>query len=122
MEFSLPEKSSKSLNSPLFKIVQLCPFVPFRSRSFPFVPNRASASRRFFTFVPGIAYQTMVTRIVIYPKDIQLITGKSERYGRYLMEKIKIHLGKEKHHLVTVQEFCNYTGIQYEQVVSMLPG
>ena len=86
------------------------------------MPVRAKSGKcvvQLFHFCP---HEHMVTRIIIYPKDIQLITGKSERYGRYLMEKIRIHLGKEKHHLVTVQEFCNYTGIQYEQVVSMLAG
>ena len=30
-----------------------------------------------------------VKRICIYPKDIQRITGKSERYGRLLLAKIK---------------------------------
>jgi hypothetical protein len=62
----------------------------------------------------------MITRIVIYPKDIQLLTGKSERQGRYLMNKIRAHYKKEPHQLITVQEFCNYTGIPYEQVTSLL--
>lgn len=55
-------------------------------------------------------------RIIIYPKDIQRITGKSERYSRYLMKKIKNDLQKEDHHLVTVQEFCEFTGVEVEEI------
>ena len=36
-----------------------------------------------------------VKRICIYPKDIQRITGKSERYGRLLLAKIKERNEKE---------------------------
>jgi hypothetical protein len=32
------------------------------------------------------------TRICIYPKDIQRITGRSERYGRKQLERIREHL------------------------------
>ena len=31
----------------------------------------------------------VVKRICIYPKDVQRITGKSERYGRLLLAKIR---------------------------------
>lgn len=51
------------------------------------------------------------SRIIIYPKDIQRITGKSERYGRFLLRKIKDDLAKEDHHFVTVEEFSRYTGL-----------
>lgn len=50
------------------------------------------------------------------PKDIQLITGKSERYGRYLILKIKSSLNNPEHQFLTVQEFCTYMGIPYESV------
>jgi GTP-sensing pleiotropic transcriptional regulator CodY len=59
-------------------------------------------------------------RIIIYPKDIQRITGKSERYGRLLIKRIKGHFKKEDHQLVTVDEFCSYTGIKIEQVAEYL--
>lgn len=57
-------------------------------------------------------------RLCIYPKDIQVITGRSERYGRGLIRKIKDHLDKEKHQLVTVEEFCHYMGMNQETVSS----
>jgi phosphatidylglycerophosphatase A len=50
-------------------------------------------------------------RVIIYPKDIQRITGKSERYGRYLIRKIKEELNKEDHQMVTIDEFAEYSGI-----------
>ena len=57
-----------------------------------------------------------LTRICIYPKDIQLITGKSERYSRDLILNIKSSLNKPEHQFLTVQEFCTYMGIPYESV------
>jgi hypothetical protein len=61
-------------------------------------------------------------RIIIYPKDIQLITGKSERYGRMMLRRVKDHFHKANHHLVTVDEFCEYTGIGVEVVRGLLGG
>lgn len=61
-----------------------------------------------------------VNRIIIYPKDIQRITGKSERYGRTLLKKIKDHFEKDDHQFVSIEEFCNYTGLKEEQVTSYL--
>ena len=62
----------------------------------------------------------IVNRIIIYPKVIQRITGKSERHGRLLIRRIKDHLKKEDHQLVSIDEFCSYTGLKYEQVTSFL--
>ncbi len=50
-------------------------------------------------------------RVVIYPKDIMIITGKSERYSRCLIQRIKKHLGKEEHQVVTISEFCAFMGL-----------
>jgi hypothetical protein len=50
-------------------------------------------------------------RVVIYPKDIQLITGKSERYGRMLLSKIRRANQKQEHQFITIQEFSYFTGI-----------
>ena len=61
-----------------------------------------------------------MNRLCIYPKDIQIITGKSDRYGRYLIKRIKDYFKKEQHQVVTVEEFCQYMGLQLEAVVSQL--
>lgn len=59
-------------------------------------------------------------RIVIYPKDVQRITGKSDRYGRQLLNKIKQHYSKESHQFVSIDEFCQFTGLTSEQVTGYL--
>lgn len=59
-------------------------------------------------------------RMTIYPKDVQKITGRSERYGRILLTKIKERLNKEEHQFITIEEFCNYTGLQPEEVKQKL--
>jgi hypothetical protein len=59
-------------------------------------------------------------RIVIYPKDIQRITGKSERYGRLLLKQIKQALAKKEHQYITINEFCQYAGLSVEEITSYL--
>ena len=59
-------------------------------------------------------------RLCIYPKDVQVVTGKSERYGRSLIREIKKKFSKESHQLVTIEEFCNYTGISINSVRRVL--
>ncbi len=61
-------------------------------------------------------------RLCIYPKDVQLITGKSERYSRMLLQKVKEKFSKEEHQFVSIEEFCNYTGLKIEQVQPLLLG
>jgi hypothetical protein len=61
-----------------------------------------------------------IKRVCIYPKDIQLITGRSERYGRKLIQDIREHLGKETHQFITIDEFSEYTGIKEEIVNEFL--
>jgi len=59
-------------------------------------------------------------RICIYPKDIQLITGRSERYGRKLLNDIKKHFGKQKHQFITSEEFAEYSGLSKDEIVQFL--
>lgn len=59
-------------------------------------------------------------RICIYPKDVQLITGRSERSSRELILKIKKILQKDHHQPLTVQEFCTYMGIPYESIRELI--
>lgn len=57
-----------------------------------------------------------LNRVVVYPKDVQRITGKSERYGRKLLSKIKECYDKERHQYVSIEEFSEYTGLPVELV------
>jgi hypothetical protein len=59
-------------------------------------------------------------RLCIYPKDIQIVTGRSERYGRNLIKKIKEAFSKQNHQLVTIEEFCTYTGLCSQSVKEKL--
>jgi DNA-directed RNA polymerase specialized sigma subunit len=55
-------------------------------------------------------------RICIYPKDIQLLTGKSLRYSQKLISQARKHFSKEKNQLLTIREFCDYMGLEEEEV------
>lgn len=45
-----------------------------------------------------------------------IITGKSERYSRYLIQRIKKHLGKQDHQVVSISEFCEYMGLNETEI------
>ena len=55
-------------------------------------------------------------RQCIYPKEVQFLTGKSERYARYTIQKIKKLHNKDRHQLVTIEECCAYLGLNCENV------
>jgi hypothetical protein len=55
-------------------------------------------------------------RLVIYPKDIQLVTGRSESYARTILRTIKKRLGKDKHQFVTYQEFSEFSGLSLQEL------
>ncbi len=59
-------------------------------------------------------------RVCIYPKDVQLITGKSYRQSVRLVHKIKKELNKTTKEFLTIDEFCECTGIKYEQVAHLI--
>jgi hypothetical protein len=57
-----------------------------------------------------------MSRLCIYTKDIQIITGKSDRHCRTIIANIKKINNKQKHQSITIEEFCNYQGLDIEQV------
>jgi len=61
-------------------------------------------------------------RICIYPKDVQRITGKSYRYARLLLIEIRRELKKEEHQFLTIEEFCQYKGLNIELVLPLIHG
>ena len=66
--------------------------------------------------------KTEITRLCVYPKDVQRITGKSERYGRMLLLKIRESFKKEEHQFISIEEFCTYTGLKMDHVQPFLIG
>jgi len=59
-------------------------------------------------------------RLVIYTKDVELLTGKSAATARRLLQQIRQQLGKEEMEFVTIQEFCFFTGIPEDLVLETL--
>jgi hypothetical protein len=49
-----------------------------------------------------------------------LLTGKSERYSRNLLRKIKVKLKKESHQLLTINELSIYFGITQEEITKII--
>ena len=59
---------------------------------------------------------TIPNRVVIYSKDIQNITGRSQRTARKMMSVLRKKYKKNKGDFITIDEFCQHTGIKKEQV------
>lgn len=55
-------------------------------------------------------------RIVIYPEDVENLTGWSPRSVRRFFKKIRERAGKKNGDILTVTDFCNQTGLTEEQV------
>ena len=59
-------------------------------------------------------------RLVLHTKDVMIITGKSERYSRDLIKKMKEHYLKKRHQYITIKEFCDYLGLDPDEVGEVL--
>jgi len=55
-------------------------------------------------------------RLVVYTKDVMVITGRSEKYSRTLLRQIKERLSKDPHQFVSFSEFCQFTGLSANDV------
>jgi len=63
-----------------------------------------------------------IKRLCIYPKDIQRITDKSYRQSTRLLQKIREDLNKPLNNFISIEEFCQYTGLKLEQVEQHIIG
>lgn len=64
--------------------------------------------------------RTETKRLCIYPKDIQRITGKSYRQSARILQKIRSDLNKLENEFVSIEEFCFYTSLKFEQVIPLI--
>lgn len=55
-------------------------------------------------------------RVVVYPKDVQRLTGKSEKYSRMLLKRIKKCKAKQEHQFISIEDFAEYTGLDLNLV------
>jgi hypothetical protein len=60
--------------------------------------------------------QLVPNRIVIYAKDVMNITGLRERAARALLARIRMKYRKKKGEFVSIEEFCQFTGLKEERV------
>ena len=80
--------------------------------------NEGSALAAFYRIMP----KNVPQRMVIYTKDIQNMFGKSDRSARILMQKLRKMFGKSQWQYISVAEFCEYTGLNEEEVREYLKG
>ncbi len=55
-------------------------------------------------------------RWFIYPKDVELILCRSRRTACRFLQEMRIAIDKPPKRMVSVQEFCDYTGMDEELV------
>lgn len=53
---------------------------------------------------------------------MQRIMGKEYAQARLYLLKIKKHLDKQEHQLISIEEFCEYTGLKVQEVVRCIIG
>ena len=61
-----------------------------------------------------------LTRVAIYCKDIELLTGRRERYARKILRDMRRHYGKTKGQLISVSEVAAYLGLPLQDVIGVL--
>ncbi|MBT1711757.1 hypothetical protein KK062_26180 [Fulvivirgaceae bacterium PWU5] len=61
-----------------------------------------------------------LNRIILSTKDIERITGRSERQSRAILAGVRKSLGKQPRQHVSIQEYCRHTGLPEEDVARHL--
>ena len=59
-------------------------------------------------------------QVVIYPKEAATITGHSYQASKRLFQRIRARFKKPARSLVSVGEFCAYTGLPQHEVAAAL--
>ena len=60
------------------------------------------------------------TRIVMYSKDVENITGRRSRTAQVILRRIKKYYKKEKYDFVTIHGFCELMHIKEDVVRKFL--
>jgi len=60
--------------------------------------------------------ENQLKRITIFTQDVERLTGWSQRSARRMLQQVREHLGKKDEEILTITEFCKYTGLKEEQV------
>ncbi|SDY30497.1 hypothetical protein [Hymenobacter psychrophilus] len=59
-------------------------------------------------------------RICLYPKDVAALTGRSYDAAKRLLRQVRQTAGKPAGALITVQDFCRFTGLDASEVSAAL--
>ena len=68
----------------------------------------------------SIFMRTTKKIICICAKDVSRITGRSARGGRDFLYRMRKRLKKRRHQIITLDEFCDYSGLKRDDVLSDL--
>lgn len=68
-------------------------------------------------FVPK---HTIPKRIVLYPRDVENLTGRKGRTARAILQKVREYFGKPKNTPVTVREYCSFMYLDETEVREQL--
>ena len=67
-----------------------------------------------------MAHNRIPIRVVVHSKDVENITGLMPRTARKLLQSIRLAFGKPKGALISVRDFCAYTGIDEDLITDFL--
>ena len=60
------------------------------------------------------------SRLIVYTKDVMNITGRSKNPSRNILAAIRKKYNKPPKALVTIEEFCEFTGLKEDKVIPFL--
>lgn len=59
-------------------------------------------------------------RQIIKAKDIQKLFGKKTRASFSILSKLRVELKKEKHHQISISDFCTYYNIDRHETAEII--
>jgi len=60
------------------------------------------------------------TNILLHAKDIQFLTGKSQRFGQNVISEVWEAKGKQKQRWISIADFCQYFNMSEATVLKIL--
>jgi len=55
--------------------------------------------------------------LCIHVNEVAIIIRKSPRSAERLMKEMRIFYSKKKNSLITIRQFCEYEGLDYDEVI-----
>ncbi|MES2454934.1 MAG: hypothetical protein V4594_05325 [Bacteroidota bacterium] len=61
-----------------------------------------------------------MNRLIIYTKDVQILTGLSKTTAKLRMAQVRVHFGIPKRGPVTFAEFCEFFRLNLQMVLEKI--